>query len=177
MTETELACPECGKTFGTSARLGAHRSRVHGYRSSRRGVARTREASPRSKRLSLRGDLRRVFQTVGVIVSVVDPYCGGVLANRSETFCDAVAALAARDPKIERWLRALSRAGPYGAIVLGAAEIAVPIAAHHGLLSPGIAVLLGAPMQEEPPSQGSEESHGGTNLVERAPASVDVAAR
>lgn len=132
-----------------AASLGLHRKRKHGYTPERK-QRRHRERRPAGRRpSSLRADLHRAFLVLGTLVTAAgDPVCGEVLSARSRTFTDALADLAARDPRIERWLRALGRGGPYAAVLLGAAEIMIPIAAHHGLLAPGIAGLLaGGPVE------------------------------
>lgn len=46
-TASELTCPECGKTFGRVAALGAHRRRAHGVAGSS-SRTRSHRPSPRS---------------------------------------------------------------------------------------------------------------------------------
>ncbi len=176
-------CPECGAEADDQGRrfdgpsgamfLGLHRRRKHGVAGTsgkdRNGTrARARDRAPKSaapRPPSLKTDLRRMFRVVGTVVAVVDPYCGGVLIDHSEGFCDALARLAQEDPRIARWLKALSKAGPYGALVVAAGEMVIPIAAHHGLIAPEATVLIGvapppvrpapAPFTE-PTTDGSE---------------------
>jgi hypothetical protein len=129
--------------------LGLHRRRAHGIEG--RDAGKKRDRAPRrspagGKRApSLKADLRRTFRLAGTVVGVFDPYCGSILMDRTEHLADAIARLAQDDPRIARWLSAIGRAGPYGALMVAAAEVAVPIAAHHGLMAPEIAALFGAP--------------------------------
>ncbi len=163
---SERACPECGEKADKQGRLfegpsgpmflGLHRRREHGVAGTSKpspgsGPPRGARGRPRKDRApaakprapSLKADLRRVFKIVGAVVGVADPYCGGVLVDHSGAFCDALARLAAEDPRIARWLAALGKAGPYGALALAAGELAIPIAAHHGLVAPEATILVG----------------------------------
>jgi hypothetical protein len=157
-------CELCGHVEeGPQAalRMGQHKKRAHGIAGSspttakrqRRRERGGRDQAPRQKTErrgpSLRSDTRRVFQVVGQMVGVLDPYCGKVLQERSSDFANALADLAATDPRIERWLRSLGTGSRYGALIVAAGQIAIPIGAHHGFVAPELAVLSGA---EPPPT-------------------------
>lgn len=153
--EGAKVCPECGQWWeGSTApmRLGAHRKQAHGvtgsgeHRRRRPRGDRAPKQATTERKPSLAADLQRVFKVVGAVVGVADPYCGRILENRSGEFCKALARLAAEDPRIERWLRGLGKAGPYGALLVASAELAIPIAAHHGAVPPELALLTGAPV-------------------------------
>jgi hypothetical protein len=133
--------------------LGRHRRHKHGIE------GRTHKAKPKDRRAPsgvprkppLSKDLRRVFTLVGTVVSAAgDTYCGGILIDRSGPLADALARLASEDARIAKWIARASSVGPYGALVVAAAEVAVPIAAHHGLIGSGWAELVGAPSPTAP---------------------------
>jgi len=130
--------------------LGLHRKRAHGIAGKPKAKKTRPDRPPKevgaARPPSLKKDLARVFKLVGTVVGVVDPYCGGILADRSGGLCEALARLADEDPRIGRWLRALGKGGPYGALVVAAGEVAIPIAAHHGRVPPAAAILVGAPL-------------------------------
>lgn len=161
MTEP-LTCPECEAAGtrtvfegdGAALRLGGHRRRAHGVVGKTHGRDRKRDRAPRAaskpRTPSLSKDLRSTFRVLGTVVSAVDPYCGKVLIDRSGPTADALARLAAEDPRVARFLRGLGKAGPYGALLVAVGELAVPIAAHHGLLDPTMAVLVGSPLPPRP---------------------------
>jgi len=161
----ERKCPDCERTFtGPQAalNLGAHRRGAHGTVGATHGrdKGRKRDRAPRAttakpRQPSLAKDLRSTFKVLGTVVSIADPYCGKVLIDRSGPTADALARLAAEDPRVARWLRVLGKSGPYGALLIAAGEMAVPIAAHHGLLAPEMALLVGAP---PPPYRGPEKA-------------------
>jgi hypothetical protein len=101
-----------------------------------------------------------VFALAGTVVEALgDAYCGRILTERSGPLADALARLAVEDERIARWLSRIGSAGPYGALVVAAAEVAIPIAAHHGVLGPGWAMLAGAPPPptSEPASPATPE--------------------
>jgi uncharacterized C2H2 Zn-finger protein len=51
----EFVCPECGRTFGRAAALGAHRSRAHGVKGrSSRATSRRATGASSSKRANAR---------------------------------------------------------------------------------------------------------------------------
>lgn len=160
-------CPECSAEADKQGRrfdgpqgamfLGLHRRREHGVEGTSATAGkrkRRQDRGPRQPRKPktppLSADLRRVFQVVGTVLAVADPYCGSILVDRSTAFCDALARLAETDERIGRWLRALARSGPYGALLVAAGQMAIPIAAHHELVPPEVTMLVGAPM---PPSR------------------------
>lgn len=176
-------CPECkeaGKatTFEgerAAMRLGAHRRREHGIVGATAGKPhrRIKDRAPRPKaapQSSLGADLKRSFKVIGTVVGVVDPYCGDVLIKHSGSFCDALARLAKEDPRIGRWLSALGKAGPYGALFVASAELAIPIAAHHGLIAPEAAVFVGV----NPPTPRTSRRHPEPDFDPAATASAIV---
>lgn len=135
--EKPYECPDCGRHFTTEAHLATHRNAGHDRKAPK---------ARRAPKATLATDLRKAFTLVGTVVEALgDPYCGRVLADRSGPLADALARLAVEDERIARWLGRMSAAGPYGALVVAGAEIAIPIAAHHGLLGAGWAELAGAP--------------------------------
>lgn len=159
-------CPECGhieEGSRAAMRMGAHRRSKHGVVGATHGRDRPKDRAPKRKATgapkppSLASDLRRTFKMLGTVVSVADPYCGKVLIDRSGPTADALARLAAEDPRVARWLRTIGKAGPYGALVIAVGELALPIAAHHGLIAPELAVLTGSPV---PPSRPARPKPG-----------------
>lgn len=171
-------CPECsaeadkqGRRFdgpSGSMWLGLHRKRDHGvagkgdHKPKPRKDRAPKDASAH-KPASIKSDLRKLFKLVGTLVAVVDPYCGNVLVAHSAKFSDALADLATQDPRIAKWLRGLSKAGPYGALIMAAGELAIPIAAHHGAVPPELTLLIGVDL---PPPKGRSAR---IDLVSAAP--------
>lgn len=162
-------CPECsaeadkqGRRFdgpSGSMWLGLHRKRDHGVagkgkpdRKPKAGKDRAPKTSIAGKPASLKSDLGKLFKLIGTVVAVADPYCGNVLVKHSKGFSDALADLATQDPRIARWLRGLSKAGPYGALIMAAGELAIPIAAHHGAVPAELTLLIG--VDPPPPRRG-----------------------
>lgn len=145
--------------------LGQHKKRAHGIAGSSPTTAKRKRRQGRGDRAPrergdkrpppLKGEIQSVFRLVGGIVGVVDPFCGDVLAKQSDEFAGALAEVAKRDARVERWLRGMGTVGPYGALFLAAGKLALPIAAHHGLVDPILAGMAGAPVPPEPEPNGS----------------------
>jgi len=175
---SQAHCDTCGLDQPTDSKqpaalwLGSHKQRVHGIAGSSATTGKRRrrkerggglgDRAPRARsggggggstKATIARDLRATFQVIGGLVRVVDPYCGSVLQTRSDDFCKALAEVAAGNAQIMRWMSAAGKAGPYGALIISAGALAVPIAAHHRLIDPDLAALVGAPI----PDGGSTE--------------------
>lgn len=144
MSEEALACPECGEEFlGPQApmRRGAHRRREHSYVSDKPKRPKGRRArggdraprAPRAKGSSLKADLRKGFKLAGRgLTKMGDKHCGEILEKKSASFCNALAEVLEESPLLKSWIHGVAKRSPYIALVVAGAELAAPIAAHHG---------------------------------------------
>ena len=77
-----------------------------------------------------------ITQFVGLLglgVSVVDTYDGGVIIKQAEPVADAVANMAAKDSKMHAQLTKLLRAGSYAALATAGIPIVLAIGANQGM--------------------------------------------
>lgn len=91
-----------------------------------------RAATPRAKPLDKR--LSEAVGLVGLGVGMADPVCGGVIAARADDLGRAIANVARENPALAVWLDRLLTGTVYGELFAVSLSIALPIAAHHGML-------------------------------------------
>lgn len=174
-------CPECHRADpefqgpAGAMRLGLHRKREHGVAGSspktkeRAGTrARARDRAPRapaSKSPSVAKDVHGLFKLVGMVLAVVDPYCGTRLIRESKPLCNELANLIAEDAGAAKVAKVLGR---YGGAMGAAFVLFVPMASHHGLVNPIVVQLMGMeppsivqPEREPVPGEGRAGGDGG----------------
>jgi hypothetical protein len=71
---------------------------------------------------------------VGTGVFMVERFDGLVILDRSEATATALVAVAQENKQVRKVLESLVAVTVYGALVTAVASIAVPIAAHHGVV-------------------------------------------
>lgn len=85
----------------------------------------------------LEASLTDLFSTVGVFVGMADPFDGQVIVAGAPNLAGALTAVAKENPKVAKSLARITETSAWGGVVFAVAGIAVPIAAHHGLLPAG----------------------------------------
>jgi hypothetical protein len=87
-----------------------------------------------SKDERLRQDLTTMLGTVGFALVMVEPYDGLVVIDRAPATVDALMAVAADNPKVRKVLEQMVSVSVWGQVSMAVAGLALPIAAHHGIL-------------------------------------------
>jgi hypothetical protein len=129
----ELACLTCGKTL-----TYAGRGRKPMYCDEHRAGG-NRKGSPAvniraSKSDKMRRELLSMFGMIGLGLTAIEPYDGMVVMDRAEPTVDALMAVAAENERVRKVLESMIEVGVWAALGTAVAGIALPIAAHHGVL-------------------------------------------
>lgn len=123
-------------------------------------------------------ELNATMGAVGIMVSVRDPYCGGVVLDRGPALSEALTALARQNPRVRKALSSAIATTSWTGVIAVSLSIAVPILAHHKIVPSQLAAVFRPddPLDSEDESANVES--GGNGAVERAPfgAEPDVAA-
>lgn len=131
-SDNDLTCQVCGKPL-----TYAGRGRRPRFCADHRPGASRGERIPTSrvnKDEKLRDDLAGVLTLVGTGVFMVERFDGLVILDRSEATATALVAVAQENKQVRKVLESLVAVTVYGALVTAVASIAVPIAAHHGVV-------------------------------------------
>lgn len=75
--------------------------------------------------------MTKLYGTVGVFLSAVDPQCGGAILENAETMAQSLDGWAAKNPAVRRTLLKVLETGEVGAVVAAHAPVIMAIAAHH----------------------------------------------
>lgn len=158
-TKSAISCDVCGEIFTRGIDKANHvRITGHGKGDSKRAYKKEKGApiskekkEPRDKaptgrkppgRPSLEKRLADQFAAIGLMVSVADPHCGGVVVAGSERLAEAWSNLAKENATIKRILEGLLTTSAWGDALLSTAMIALPILRHHGMLPEGLNIPL-----------------------------------
>lgn len=110
----------------------------------------------RPPRNNLKGRLQETVGAVGLMVAVVEPFDGMAILNGAENLATALDNLAAENPSVQRTLEQLLQVSAWGQVMTAVAAIAVPIAAHHGILPAQLAGAFAGPIGPQPaPTNGN----------------------
>lgn len=100
---------------------------------------------PRAKKTpALAPRLTTAMTSVGMLVGLVDEFDGLAICKGAPAFADALAEAAEENPKLKAALERALTVGTMGKVFTAGTAIALPIAAHHGLIPKGLAALFGA---------------------------------
>lgn len=91
----------------------------------------------------LRDQLDGTFVGVGAMVMPFDAWCGTVLVTRGPKVLDALIEVGKVNPRVRQALEAFASTSAWGAVFAAVAGVAVPIAAHHGLVPGELGLMLG----------------------------------
>lgn len=121
----------------------------------------TNKAGPRpgqfgskSRKASLTPQLSMFFGSIGATVYAFDQTCGQSIMQGTPALAEALDELARENENVRRVLEGLMTAGTYSKLVVAVAGIALPIAAHHGLLPEGLAAGIPGVPTPEPSTNG-----------------------
>ncbi len=153
-------CPECGRVFHdpmAAAKLGLHRRRVHGVagdskttrKRRRRATAVSTKSSTPAPRVpstsravrDVRDSLQDAATKLGALAYPVAPIPALYLRDTSEQMAETVSRMAARNPKLLRWLQGSSDAMDYLALGTWIAGFAVAVGVQVGR----VPVMLSTP--------------------------------
>lgn len=116
-----------------------------------RKIDNTKRPGGQTARKDLTEDLLAMFGSIAMPLFVFGAnhpklaYDAYVIMAKSDELAKALNALAQRNPAVHRMLFAMMNTTDSVVLLTAAANIAVPIAANHGLLPPAMAVTFGAP--------------------------------
>jgi hypothetical protein len=85
-------------------------------------------------------------------------YDAQIILNNAEELAKALNDLASRNPAVHRVLHLMMNGTDSMVLLTAVANIAIPIAANHGLLQPAMAELVGAPNPQEFAQERSKPS-------------------
>jgi hypothetical protein len=108
--------------------------------------------TPRAKKApALAPRLTTAMVTIGTLVGLVDQFDGLAICQGAPAFADALAEAAEENPKLKAALERALTIGTMGKVTTAGAAIALPIAAHHGLIPKALMNLFGgaAPAEGE----------------------------
>jgi hypothetical protein len=131
----DLACEVCGVPL-----VYAGRGRKPKYCEDHKPKSGPRLATggsvPRAsgKDARLRQDLTTMLGGVGMALMLVETYDGLVIMDRTPATVDALMEVAAQNPKFRKTLEQMVTVSVWSQVSLAVAGIALPIAAHHGIL-------------------------------------------
>lgn len=143
-------CDQCDERFARPQDKAAH-ARVTGHKKVK-GPPRKPGPKPKAAsdtapkghkplgRPSLEKRLADQFAAIGLMVSVADPHCGGVVVAGSERLAEAWSNLAKENATVKRILEGLLTTSAWGDALLSTAMIALPILRHHGMLPAGLTI-------------------------------------
>lgn len=140
-------------------------------KASRRGSGKSKGKS--GGRKSLQKPLEELLALVGTGVSMLDPFDGAVILDRSEKLARALDVVAKENPSVDRALRMLVEGSGWGAVGAAVASIVVPIGWRHGIvpdaplvrmLVPESAAQLATELDERP----TAEANGSGKLADLA---------
>jgi hypothetical protein len=137
-TPDGLVCEVCGVPLAYSGRgrkpkyCEDHRSRSGSNTGPRIPTAGGSRASGKDARL--RQDLTTMLGGVGMALMLVEPFDGLVIVDRTPATVDALMEVAAQNPKFRKTLEQMVTVSVWSQVSLAVAGIALPIAAHHGIL-------------------------------------------
>lgn len=87
--------------------------------------------------------LTGVINTIGGVISLVEPHDGGVILANAQPLASGWAKVADRHPRVRQAIDGMEAGGVYGAAIAATLAVAVPILAHHRLLPQHVLVLMG----------------------------------
>lgn len=97
----------------------------------------------------IRTAIDAIFVGVGSVWSSFDPHCGFILIDRGPKVTDALVAASKDNPRLREALASFVTASTWGAVISAGMMVAVPIAAHHGLLPETTLSLVGLTDEEK----------------------------
>jgi hypothetical protein len=135
----ELACEVCGTPLVYAGRgrkpryCEDHRNRS-GTNTGPRIVTAGGASRASGKDARLRQDLTTMLGSVGMALMLVESYDGLVVMDRTPATVDALMEVAAQNPKFRKTLEQMVTVSVWSQVSLAVAGIALPIAAHHGII-------------------------------------------
>lgn len=146
-----FVCPDCGEEFISKFKLGGHRWHKHGVRSatSKRTKTKTKTTrspaarsntggSPTQAQLlkEARVSLAAAMETGGEMMVLVMPIPGTYCISTADDFADAMIKVAAKNPKMLKWLVQGGMVMDYAALGSWTLGLGVALAVQTGRLSP-----------------------------------------
>ena len=131
-----------------------------------------KDGKPRGARATdaaITENLNALIGAAGVAVSIRDQVCGPVILSGGPALTDALVVLSHENAGVRRSLEALTTVSAVGGVIVAAAAIGIPIAAHHGLVPasivPVMAGLTGQPITiPEAPHEPAAEAEGAAEV-------------
>lgn len=128
-----IACVVCGKDItALYGGRGAKPKYCEDHKTNRPKAAAS--SGRMTKDARLRQDLATMMGTLGFALMMVEAYDGLVVIDRTEATVDALMDVAEHEPKVKKILEQMVTVSVWGQVSMAVAGLALPIAAHHGVL-------------------------------------------
>lgn len=100
---------------------------------------------------ALRDALDATWGGIGTVLMFAgDSYCAEAVMDRGPKVTEALLELARQNDRVRRVLETFATGSAWSGVAMAGLGVAVPIAAHHGLVPEELARMMGAPPIEEP---------------------------
>lgn len=100
---------------------------------------------------------------LGVGITPFDQHCGGVFVDRGPAVAEALTEAAKNNQRLKVILSRFVQTSTYAQVAGALGSLFIPIAAHHGILPPQAAGLMGASLEDLGMESGGARDAAGAN--------------